>query len=241
MALLSACDRDHAAPTSGHPPPRLAAAAAGSRDAPAKAELEAAFRAAYGKPSPVAAQTPLGTVNFKPGGLVDVDHSAGVVALVALGENPENCHACTGNLSVHYLKRTALGLKPWGTVNDYEFDGDGFGAPPNWSVRRDLERYPVLVIETGYTGQGCTSAQQSLVELTPEAAEMRVASVPILYDNSGAYEEGDPQVVELEGEIRPLVKGKRFEVVFHGTRSLRLIYEREHGAYVTKDQKPDTC
>ena len=180
-------------------------------------------------------------MNFKPGGLVDVDHSAGVVALVALGENHDNCHACTGGLSVHYLKRTASGFEPWGAVDGYRFDGDGFGAPPNWSIRRDLEDYPVLVIETGYTGQGCTSAQQALVELTPEGAEVRVGSVPVLYDNSGAYEEDDPQIVELQGEIHPLVKGRRFEVVFHGTRSLRLVYEREHGAYVTKDLTPDTC
>jgi hypothetical protein len=228
-------------PVSASPSPSPQPAVSDVGAAPTKTEIEKAFRAAYGRPSPVVAQTPEGIVTFRPGGLVDVDQSAGVVALVSLGENHENCHACSGSLSVHYLKHTASGFKPWGKVDDYGFTGNGFGAPPNWSIRRDLEDYPVLAIQTGYTGQGCTSAQQDLVALTPEGVELRVGSIPILYNNSASYHAGDPQIVRLEGEVRPLLKNKRFEVVYHGTKFLRLVYERKLQVYVTHDQKPDTC
>ncbi|MHA0111868.1 hypothetical protein ACXYUI_33070, partial [Klebsiella pneumoniae] len=76
-------------------------------------------------------------------------------------------------LSVRYLKRTASGFEHMAGDPRLDHFGDGFGAPPNWSVRRDLEIGPVLVIETGYTGQGCTVANQSLVELMPSGPRKR--------------------------------------------------------------------
>lgn len=207
-----------------------------------KAELEAAFRAAYGKPSPATVDTPQSTIIYSPAGLVDVDPSAGVLALVAEGRNKDDCEACQGALSVRYLKRTPNGFQRWGKSGGYGFDGNAMGQPPQWKVRRDLEDNPVLTIETGFTGEGYFCAWQRLVELMPGGATTRADNVPLAYDNSGVGDEsGRRRITTIEGQIRPLVKGRSFEVDLHGTRSMRLVYERRGETYATRDKKPPTC
>ena len=236
-ALLPACGRTHqaTAPVAAHAKPP-------ARAAHSKTELEAAFRAAFGKPSPVTIGTKDVAMTFTPAGLVDVDRSAGILALVANGQNKDDCHACTGSLSVRYVKRTPAGFQPWGKADGYQFNGNGFGGPPQWKVRRDLEDNPVLAIETGFTGQGYTCAAQDLAELTPDGAVTRAYGVPVEYDDSGVGDEGGHRhITTLEGQVRPLVKGHRFEVVFHGTRSKRMLYERRGETYATRDKPPPTC
>jgi hypothetical protein len=203
-----------------------------------KAELATAFRAAFGKPPPVTIGAQDAQMTFTPAGLVDLDPSAGILALVAEGQNKDDCHACVGSLSLTYLKRTPTGFQRTGKTGRDKFDGDGFGAPPQWKVRRDLEANPVLTVETGFTGQGYTCASQALVELTPDGAKIRAESVPVDYDDSGV---GHGRVTTLEGQIRPLARGRSFEVVFHGTRSMRMVYERHGETYATRDRMPPSC
>ncbi len=175
---------------------------------------------------------------------MDVDRAQGTVALVSLAENSSQCHACSGALSVRYVKRTATGFERLSSFEGLQLSGDGFGAPPRWTVRKDLEDYPVLAVESGWTGQGCTSAGQALVELTPTGAKTRIERVPVVFDDSGAYDPDNPnhpKITSLEGKIRPIQRGRRFEVLFHGSKSLRVVYERSGETYSTKDSIPDIC
>lgn len=203
-----------------------------------KAELEAAFRAAYGKASPVTIGAQNAQMTFTPAGLVDVDPSTGLQVLVAEGQNKEDCHACAGSLSLHYLKHTPKGFERTGKSGRDQFNGNGFGSPPQWKVRGDLAANPVLTVETGFTGQGYTCASQALVELTPNGAKVRAESVPVEYDDSGV---GRGRVTTLEGHIRPLVTGRSFEVVFRGTGSMRMVYERRGETYETHSKPPPDC
>jgi hypothetical protein len=203
-----------------------------------KADLAAAFRAAFGKPAPVTIGAQEAQMTFTPAGLVDVDPSKGLQVLVAEGRNKEDCHACEGSLSLVYLERTPKGFQRTGKAGRDQFNGNGFGAPPEWKVRRDLEANPVLTVETGFTGQGFTCASQALVELTPVGAKVLAESVPVEYDDSGV---GHGRVTTLEGQIRPLARGRSFEVVFHGTRSMRMVYERHGETYATRDRQPPSC
>jgi hypothetical protein len=204
-------------------------------------ELEAAFRAAYGKPSPARIGAGDVAMTFTPDGLVDVDPAAGIVVLVAGGQNKDDCHACVGSLAHHYLKRTPKGFVRLAKAGETQFNGNEYGAPPQWKVRRDLEDNPVLTLEVGFIGQGYSCASQDLVELTPGGATTRARGVRVLYDDSGADGDRHHRITTLEGQIRPLAKGRRFVVVFHGTRAMRVVYERHGDTYVTKDKTPDAC
>src|ERR1044072_820206 len=104
-------------------------------------------------------------LTYRPAALEWVGNTA---ALISLGTNRSDCHACTGAISVHYLKPIDVGFaveRAWLTA----MTGSGWGeASDDMTIRRDLATYPVIASETGFTGQGCTSGRLSLTELRPE-------------------------------------------------------------------------
>lgn len=208
-----------------------------------KSELEAAFRVAWGKPSPLTqpSENDFGEVVFEPADLLVVDGRSHVVALVSTGENTEGCHPCMGALSVRYLRRTEKGFEPLAGAPHLEFAGSGYGGAPTWSVRRDLEEAPVLEVGNVTTSQGCLMSYLTLAALSPTVPRIRAELIQISADNSDMYVAGDPKIVSLDGEIRPLVKGQSFEVVFHGTRKLRLVYRRQGETFGTRDKGPGDC
>ena len=83
--------------------------------------------------------------------------------------------------------------------------GNGFGMPPDYSLRTGLLNYPTMMVKSGWMGQGQVLASEDVIEITPDGPVFR-ASVPTLDDTTGAaYEELRPCV--LEGTIKPSRSG----------------------------------
>lgn len=117
------------------------------------------------------------------------------VALVAKAKNREDAHVSTGYVAAHYIKDGEV-IGEWPDLGV----GNGFGMPPDYSLRTGLLTYPTMMVQAGYTAQGYTVNWQTLIEITPDGPKMR-ADVETLEDTSGAaYDE--LQACVLEGTIQ---------------------------------------
>ena len=165
------------------------------------ADLDRAFQAAYGKfgeaTVEIKASEEFGgqmeTFDFVPAFAVKFDD---YIALVSKGTNQEDAHVAAGRISAHYIKDGEV----IGTWQDLAF-GNGFGQPPDYSLRTGLLNYPTMMVKSGWMGQGYVVGSEDVIEITPDGPMFR-ASVPTLDDTTGAaYDELKPCV--LEGTIKP--------------------------------------
>ena len=98
-------------------------------------------------------------------------------------------------------------------------------------VRANLPRFsnwPVIVAQGGGTGQGYTCSSLILTELGP-SGPARLASVPLLYDDTGAKEDGTGRAIE--GKILNINKNQSFDVVYSGSRAFSEHYVRSADGY----------
>ena len=198
------------------------------------AALNQAFLAAFGAPAPATIGFPAAPdgstmdhrLQFTPSALIDV--APGVVALVSNGEgNFTNytCDACTGQVSVDYLRRAPDGgfmkLGHW----NLKAGAVSFGLTAPWTLRNDLDAVPVLLFAADEAAQGCTSTRLGLVRLTPAAA---VDAGSAILNSGKQAEDGvvSPGDYQYSGKLTPLAKGQSFAIDYSGTSSLRVVFTK---------------
>jgi hypothetical protein len=170
--------------------------------------LETAFRIAFDGSS--IERTERGMLSFEPKKLIQVGSQ---LALISEGTNEDDCHACSGALSIHYLQEKDDGWHVTGAWLDIA-GGTTWGEPAiEWSVSINLLSSPVLYSESGGTWQGCSSSVAQLVPLLPEGIG-EPTDIPISFDNEGGF--GDLQ--SAEGKITKIMKDVGFTVSFAGQK-----------------------
>lgn len=222
-----------AAPT----PPRVVSATPASGG-----DLLRAFSAAFGQPAPYRVTDKDGSVlEYTPEAFIDVE--PGVVALVSKGEEPDGCHACTGTIALHYLRRKADGFEVLGSWPQAGGGADWGKAAP-WKLRTDIDDYPVMATEASDMGQGCQVSTVDLIELTPTGPKTVAQNVLTAVDNEREGDVADRDLVSYEGEIRPIARGKSFEVILKetdGDKTVRTVYTKAGDAFERDGAALPTC
>jgi hypothetical protein len=165
------------------------------------------------------------------------------VALISKAQNREDAHVATGYLAAHYIKDDKV-IGEWLDLDV----GNGFGMPPDYSLRTGLLTYPTMMVQAGYTGQGMTVSWQTLIEITPDGPQVR-AEVETLEDTTGAAY-GDQKPCVLEGTIQASrTNGNEFYVDYRFTdqvkgedRKVTYTLNPETGEYVPDfEYEPEIC
>ncbi|WP_162806530.1 hypothetical protein [Sphingosinicella terrae] len=186
-----------------------------------------AFRTVYGAPD--TAEATVGENRYRVSAEA-IEPLGDLLVLITRADNVDDCHACSGALGIHYLRRTSEGglavVGRWpGLV-----PGSSFGnATTGWTVRRDLAAHPVLVNEGGFTGQGITCSWANLVELDPAGPRLR-GQVPLGFSNAGAIVDGSAPS-ELQGRIVRPVRDRSFEIDYGGSETFTERYVRRGESY----------
>ena len=156
-------------------------------------ELDRAFNTVYGKSDKAVVKNDDGeTFDVSPAFAVQFDD---YIALVSKAQNREDAHVSAGYVAAHYIKDGEI-IGEWPNLGF----GNGFGMPPDYSLRTGLLNYPTMMVQAGYTAQGYTASLQTLIEITPDGPKVR-ADVETLEDTSGAaYDDLQPCI--LEGTIQ---------------------------------------
>lgn len=201
------------AQTNAAVPAATAAAAKVStmRDRPEAEQLDAAFRAVFGRASPIEQ-----SIDETPGS----ERAARIVwtgfgpVLLTERRIPDGAHVAVGYVGAYYLRDTGTGFEVAARYPDAA-PGFGWGNPPNeWRIVDNFTTHPAIYAEGGYMNQGYSTSSALLVELRPEGPAQ--SSFDLGDDNSGAVEDG-PDLQRYEGEIRNVVSDRSLEIVFTGT------------------------
>ncbi|HEX8480335.1 MAG TPA: SHOCT domain-containing protein [Allosphingosinicella sp.] len=217
-----------------------AKAAPDVRALPPGEQLARAFEAAFGSRGEAVVSVPGDgadeDVRFAPGRLVWP--SFGPV-LISEGKAQDPAHASAGKIAVHYLRPAADRFEVVRAFPAAVSTGTN-GQVARWSLNPRLSTWPVLVAEGGGTGQGYTCSWLTMTELRP-GGPVRVANVPLVYDDTGAREDGTGK--SIEGKILNVVKGQSFDVVYSGSRRFSEHYVRGADGYSVAGGKSimDTC
>lgn len=214
LATLAACGQSDEGGNQVAPPEASQEAAPATQHAvqtlPIEEQRSLAFRAAFAE-NPVL-DVEDGQLRYTPARLEWIGDRA---VLLSLGKNLDECHACTGALAVHYLEPAGDGFRvtgAWPTL----IRGSGYGAPPSeWNLSDKFAQYPVVLVEGGYTAQGCTSGGITLTELRPDEP-VQSTLIRTIYSNQSGF--GADNGAEIEGEIANIDKGASFDVVYSGSR-----------------------
>jgi len=196
-------------------------------------DLLLAFKAAYGQPAPATLETNQPdagrevTLAANPVALISV--APGIIALVAKAENEaHDCgRFCTGQLDIHYLRRSAGEFELLGSWKNIGGSSQ-FGSAPNWSVRNDLFIGPALVAVGEAGGGGCGVEEAQILELTPLRPIVRASQV--LLDSQG--DNG-----KVEASINPIERGKSFQVTYRGAVRAKEIWTISGDEYLSQGTK----
>jgi hypothetical protein len=203
-------------------------------------QLARAFESAFGSRGEAAlaveADGGSETVRYAPGRLVWAPFGP---VLVSEGKVQDPAHASAGRIAVHYLKPAGDGFQVARAFPAAVATGSN-GQVARWSVNPRFSNWPVIVAEGGGTGQGYTCSWLTLTELRP-GGPARIAQVPLLYDDTGAKEDGTGR--SIEGRILNVNKGESFDVVYSGSRRFSEHYVRGPGGYAVAGGKSimETC
>jgi hypothetical protein len=192
------------------------------------ADLLEAFLTAFGQPAPYRAtiQASEGSaeheVEFSP--LAFINIAPNIVALVSKGEGRNTgytCHACTGAMTMHYLKRGPQGFTVLGHW-PVESGGADYGEVNPWLIRTDLDDVPTMLVSNRSSGMGCATEIDTMIALTPTGPEERGS-----FTRSSSYQEAEdvkngPKDFAYEGKVIVIERGKRIAVEYPG-RALRRI------------------
>lgn len=195
-------------------------------------DLDRAFTAAFGQGPPavrVVNRDGAGdmTLRYRPLGLVDLGDRTALVS----GGWTDSCHACSGSLAVHYLRRDASGFHVIGAWPEIA-SGASFGEPPQWKVRQDLFPGAVIVTEAGGAWQGCTVLRADLVELTRDRPIVRARNVLLDYGAEGA------DTGPAHGELQAGEVGRSFKVRYAMRQPVEVTYIRDGDAYQPEKNEP---
>ncbi|HVQ09900.1 MAG TPA: SHOCT domain-containing protein [Allosphingosinicella sp.] len=184
------------------------------RDRPQAEQLATAFRAVFGRASPLSRR-----IDGAPGS----ERAARILwttfgpVLLTESRIPDGCHACAGYVGAYYLRDTGNGFE---VVARYPeaVSGPGWGNPPEgWRIVENFTTHPAVYAEGGSTGQGYTQTYATITELRPQGPiESRV---DLGSDNSGAVLD-ESQAFALEGRITNVVRNRSFDVVYSGSCNL---------------------
>lgn len=149
-----------------------------------------------------------------------VDTGFGPV-LLRHGHVPDAGHAEAGVVAAYYLRERGGAFTLANAYPDAAASGS-FGDFSRWSVSDAYASLPVVVVEGGGTWQGCTVVQTDLIELRPNGPAV-VASIPTVFENGGAVEDG---AEKFEGKIAEVQRDRGFSVRYQGTASFAERYVR---------------
>ncbi|WP_265587785.1 hypothetical protein [Sphingomicrobium arenosum] len=192
--------------------------------------FEAAARAVLGEAGEVEADWGGEPMRVRAHSLILLDGAN--AALVTQGRNANDCHACAGATSIHYLR--ASGPEDFELVEEWIalVPGSGWGEPASLDrIETRLASYPVLIFSRGYTGQGVTETNMSLVALSGSGP---IISEPIMTseDNGGYLGEDSPDYRSVEGAMSEPMPGQGFTMRYTGTEPFERRYRVKGGRFV---------
>lgn len=133
--------------------------------------------------------------------------------LITVTEEADACHACSGSLSVYYLKRVGGALAAEQAFPHF-LGGDGFGAAGDLRRIRLKSGKVAFSYSTGFTGQGYSCGMVDVFSLESDHPALLLQSEPTYYDDSGAKTDGS--AVTIEGNISKQPKAHDLEITFTG-------------------------
>ncbi len=178
----------------------------------AEHKLNAAFRAAFGKPDSVVLKKQgqlKEDIKYTPGDLIDAPFGP---VLLSPGEVQKPSHVNSGKLAIVYLKESAKGYEVAKKFVPAAETGS-FGKIVDWSVSKSFGDNPVVSVNGAGNWQGYQCSTTTLVELTPEGPK-ELVTVPMTYDNSVAA--AGKKATQITGRIDNIQTGKSFDVVYFG-------------------------
>lgn len=210
-----------------------------ARALPPAEQLALAFRAAFGAAGEARRTVGDQTYVYAPERL---EWIGGRAALISLGRNGNNCHACGGAMAVHYLRPESNGFRVTGAWLDTDASSSNGEPPHEIAIIRELSDYPVVYASGGGTWQGQTCTWARLVELRPEAP-VTSDSILMSHSNAGNVDPvtgrtfgGDP-AIEIEGRIVNIRRSRSFDVAFTGTERFSETYRYRGNRWVGPDQE----
>lgn len=207
---------------------------------PPEEQLARAFEAAFGSRGeavlPVPADGADEDVRFAPGRLVWLPFGP---VLVSEGKVQDPAHASAGRIAIHYLRPAGDRFEVVRAFPGAVTTGSN-GEVARWALNPRFSNWPVIAAEGGGTWQGYTCSSLTLTELRPEGP-VKVAEVPLVYDDSGAKADGTGRAIE--GKILNIVKNQSFDVVYSGARAFSEHYVRGPGGYAVAGGRSsmETC
>jgi hypothetical protein len=191
-------------------------------------QLARAFEAAFGSRGEAVLSVPGDgsdeDVRFAPGRLI---WPAFGPVLISEGKVQDPAHASAGKIAVHYLKPAGDRFEVARAFPAAVATGSN-GEVARWSLNPRFSNWPVIAAEGGGTGQGYSCSWLTLTELRPDGP-VKVANVPLLYDDTGAKEDGTGR--SIEGKILNINKNQSFDVVYSGSRAFSEHYVRGPSGY----------
>lgn len=237
MALVGGCSRETDLPAAEEPSRSSGATTVFAREADASGvdpDLAGMFVAAFGEQPPATVRAPTGgresLLHYKP--VAAIRAGSGRI-LISEGET-EDCHGCFGRLAIHYVASSKGGFVVSGSWPHFVV-GNGWGKPPDWSIRRDLLANPVIEVRTHFGNQGYDCDWISLVELTPTGPIVRLDTTVAGYDNTGAV--GDEVGEKTAAVIVPGIAGG-FSLRYRGSRAGQMNYVMIDGEYKARGAQP---
>jgi hypothetical protein len=208
---------------------------------PPEEQLARAFEAAFGSRGEAVLAVPAEgldeDVRYAPGRLIWLAFGP---VLVSEGKVQDPAHASAGKIAIHYLRPAGDRFEVARAFPAAVVTGSS-GQVARWSLSPRFSNWPVIVAEGGGSGQGYTCSSLILTELRPEGP-VRVASVPLVYDDRGAKE--DPaEAKAIEGKILNIVRNQSFDVVYSGSRAFSEHYVRGPAGYAVAGGRStmETC
>jgi hypothetical protein len=189
--------------------------ASASSQAALDAELQPAFVAAFGQPSPAPHAVTRGgqedSVQFSPKMLIDL--GGGRLALISRGEAPEG----GGTVALAYQTQAGEKFTVTGQWFDLQPQSGASQGVPDIRLRKGLFDKPALEIEAADRKMGCDMASAALYELLPGGPALRAKDIVTERNNipMGAMRTG-PQV-DHYGNVIADAAGRTFKVHYHGS------------------------
>jgi hypothetical protein len=188
---------------------------AASSQAALDSEMQPAFVAAFGQPSPAphavrrAGQDE--PVQFEPKMLIDL--GGGRLALISKGAAPEG----GGAIALHYLTQAGDTFTMTGQWFDLLPQSGASQGVPDIRLRKGLFAQPALEIEAADRKMGCDVAAAGLYELLPAGPALRARDIVTERNNipMGAMRTG-PQI-DYYGNVIVDNTGHTFKVHYHGS------------------------
>jgi hypothetical protein len=157
------------------------------------------------------------------------------LALLTSTARPDACHACSGHVGVYYLKDEGGQFKVTGKWPQ-AVSGWGWGNVPDWRLSNDYTANPAVVASGTDGNQGYFCGGTTITELTAKGPVTSFIATSATNDgavdpDTGTDMGGNP-LMNLDGKIVGVQKGKSLQVKVTGTDSFTESYVMRGGKYV---------